>query len=142
MNKNKFAKATLLEPRQLNCFVLTRTTSLLKHRVFKKKVPISVLLRGAIKKTYQTLDIVETLGGGIGAAKLFSEKRYGHVLRGEAGQRAMSKVVFLKKFVLGSLKSFAVLKLSTFYMLQNMNFNITYLPKPYQKNFTFWFIRN
>ena len=41
-----------------------------------------------------------------------------------------------------SLKNFSELKLSTFYMLQNMNFNITYLPKPYQKNFTFWFIRN
>ena len=42
--------------------------------------------------------------GGVGvsgAAKLFFEKRYGHVLRGEGGQRAMSKVVFCKKVCFG-----------------------------------------
>ena len=68
-----------------------------------------------------------------GAAKPFIEQSYGHVLRGEGGQRASSKVVFCKKVCFGV----PVLKLSTFYMLQNSNFNITYLPKPYQKNFTF-----
>ena len=47
------------------------------------------------KKNYQILDIVQTWRGVSGAAKLFIEKRYGHVLRGEGGQRAMSKVVFL-----------------------------------------------
>ena len=79
------------------------------------------------KQNYQILDIV----------KLFIEKRYGHVLRREGGQRASSKVVFVKKFVLGSLKSFSALKSFTFYMLQNMNLNITYLYKPFQKKFTF-----
>ena len=42
-----------------------------------------VRLREAIKKNYQTLDIVQTWGGVSGPAKLFFEKRYGHVLRGE-----------------------------------------------------------
>ena len=47
------------------------------------------------KKNYQTLDIIQTWGRGVsGPAKLFFEKRYGHVLRGEGGQRASSKVVF------------------------------------------------
>ena len=42
------------------------------------------------------------MGGGVsGPAKLFFEKRYGHVLRGEGGQRAMSKVVFCKKVCFG-----------------------------------------
>ena len=78
MNKNKFAKATLLEPRQLNCFVLTRTTSLLKHRVFKKKVPILVLLRGAIKKKLPNFGHCPNMGEGVsGEARLFFEKRYG-----------------------------------------------------------------
>ena len=64
--------------------------------------------------------------GVSGAAKPFIEKRYGHVLRGEGGLRASYKVVFCKKSLFwGSLKSFSVLKLSTFNMLQNMNFNIT-----------------
>ena len=49
------------------------------------------------KKNYQILDIVQTWGGVSGAAKLFFKKRYGHVLRGRGGQRAMSKVVFCKK---------------------------------------------
>ena len=62
---------------------------------------------------------------------LFNSRSYAQIL-----------CLFVKQFVLESLKSFSVLKLSTFYMLQNMNFNITYLPKPYQKNFPFWFIRN
>ena len=72
----------------------------------------------------------------------FIEKRYGHVLRGRGGQRAMSKVVFCKKVCFLAPEELLCVKISTFYMLQNMNFNITYLPKPYQKNFTFWFIRN
>ena len=45
-------------------------------------------------KNYQTLDIVQTWEGGgrvSGPAKLFFEKRYGHVLRGEGDQRASSK---------------------------------------------------
>ena len=64
-----------------------------------------MLLGEPSKRNYQTLDIVQTGGGGVsGAAKLFIEKRYGHVLRGEEGQRASSKVVFCKKkFVFGSL---------------------------------------
>ena len=41
----------------------------------------------------------------------FIEKRYGHVLRGRGGQRAMSKVVFCKKSLFfWPLKSFSVLK--------------------------------
>ena len=47
------------------------------------------------------MDIVQTWGGVSGAAKLFIEKRYGHVLRGEGGQRASSKVVFCKKVCFG-----------------------------------------
>ena len=40
-------------------------------------------IRGAIKKNYQILDIVQTWGGGVsGTAKPFIDKRYGHVLRG------------------------------------------------------------
>ena len=72
----------------------------------------------------------------------FIEKRYGHVLRGRGGQRAMSKVVFCKKVCFLTPEELLCVKISTFYMLQNMNFNITYLPKPYLKNFTSWFIRN
>ena len=75
---------------------------------FWEKFPKNVVfwaspLRGAIKKkkNYQTLDIVQTWGGVSGPAKLFFEKRYGHVLRGEGGQRASSKVVFCKKVCFG-----------------------------------------
>ena len=42
------------------------------------------------------------MGEGSSATKPFIEKLYGHVLRGEGGQRASSKVVFfVKRFVLG-----------------------------------------
>ena len=38
----------------------------------------------AIKKKYQTLDIVQTWGGGAQRpSQTFFRKRYGHVLRGE-----------------------------------------------------------
>ena len=53
------------------------------------------------KKNYQILEIVQTWGGVSVAAKLFIKKRYGHVLRGEGCQRAMSKVVFCKKVCFG-----------------------------------------
>ena len=94
-------------------------------------------LRGAMKKNYQTLDIVQTWGGVSGAAKPLIKKRYGHVLRGEGSQRASSKVVFYKKV--------CILDLWTFFLIdvhasEHMNFNITYKPKIYQKNSTFWFI--
>ena len=38
------------------------------------------LLREAIKKTYEILDIVQKVGGE--SAKLFIEEKFGHVLRG------------------------------------------------------------
>ena len=41
------------------------------------------------------------MGGVSVPAKLFFEKRYGHVLRGGGGQRASSKVVFCKKVCFG-----------------------------------------
>ena len=56
---------------------------------------------GSQKKPYKILNIVQKGGGVSGTAKLFIEKRYGHVLRGEGGQRAMSKVVFCKKVCFG-----------------------------------------
>ena len=51
------------------------------------------------------------------AGKLFNEEKFGHVFRGEGGQRASSKVVFVKKkFVLRLPEEL----LSTFYLLQNI----------------------
>ena len=59
-------------------------------------------LRGAIKKKLPNFGHCPNMGGGVsGPAKLFFEKRYGHVLRGEGGQRASSKVVFCKKVCFG-----------------------------------------
>ena len=63
--------------------------------------PCILTIRGAIKKHFQTLDIVQTWGGVSGVAKPLIEKRYGHVLSGEGGQRASSKVIFGKKVCFG-----------------------------------------
>ena len=53
------------------------------------------------KKTTKLWTLSKHGGGVSGPAKLFFEKRYGHVLRGEGGQRASSKVVFCKKVCFG-----------------------------------------
>ena len=55
-------------------------------------------VRGPIKKKPPNFGHRPNMGG---AGKPFIEKRYGHVLRGEGGQRASSKVVFCKKVCLG-----------------------------------------
>ena len=53
--------------------------------------------KGSHQKKTTKLWTLSKHWGVSGAAKPFIEKRYGHVLRGEGGQRAMSKVVFCKK---------------------------------------------
>ena len=53
------------------------------------------------KNNYQILDIVQTWEGAAAQPNFLSKKRYGHVLRGEGGQRASSKVVFCKKVCFG-----------------------------------------
>ena len=74
-----------------------------------------------------------------GAGKPFIEKRYGHVLRGEGGRRAMSKVVFCKKDCFGVPEELFWVKI--IYILHALKHELQYhiptLPKPYQKNFTF-----
>ena len=57
--------------------------------------------KGSHKKKPTKFWTLSKHGGVSGAAKLFIEKRYGHVLRGEGGQRASSKVVFCKKVCFG-----------------------------------------
>ena len=66
-------------------------------------------------------------GGGVsGATKLFIEKRYGHVLRGEGGQRAMSKVVFCKKVCFGVPEELLCVKI--IYILHASKHELQYQP--------------
>ena len=51
-------------------------------------------VRGPIKKNPPNFGHRPNMGG---AGKPFIEKRYGHVLRGEGGHRASSKVFFYKQ---------------------------------------------
>ena len=60
-----------------------------------------------------------------GHCQTFYRKKVWTCFKGGGGSKGrVQSSFFVKKFVLGSLKSFSVLKLSTFYMLINMNFNI------------------
>ena len=54
------------------------------------------LNKGSLKKKYKTLDMWQRGGGGSAAQETCNEEKFGHVIRG-GGQRAPSKVVFVKK---------------------------------------------
>ena len=56
-------------------------------------------IREAIeKKNFQTLDIVQTMGGEVWAStNFFLLWMFGHIFNGEGGQSPLSKVVFEKK---------------------------------------------
>ena len=104
---------------------------------FNKLGPYDLDLGCNKKNNYQTLDIVQTWGGGSGAAKSFIEKRYEHVLRGKGGQRASSKVGFYKKVCILNLWTvFFCFKL--IYMLLNIWTSISHTyPSPIRKNLLF-----
>ena len=71
------------------------------------------------------------MGGGQRCSQTFYQKKVWTCFKG-----ASSKVVFIKKFVLGSLKSFCVLKLSTFCMLLN-NTYLSFQNKRYSTIFIY-----
>ena len=53
------------------------------------------------KNNFQTLDIVQTMGGEVWArTNFFPICMFGHIFNGEGGQNPLSKVDFEKKFVL------------------------------------------
>ena len=71
-------------------------------------------------------------------------QNYGHCPNrggGVSGWRSSSKVVFYKKVCILNLWTVSLFEIDI-HASKHMNFWITYQPKPYQKNSTFWFLRN
>ena len=82
----------LLSPKKIKTATAAQTYKIIRALLAVSTNPV----REAIKTTTKLWTLSKHGGGVSGAAKLFIEKRYGHVFRG-GGQRASSKVIFFTK---------------------------------------------